>query len=679
MGVPLPLLTPKMSGAYGVRFPIPLQSGTSDKFDEQSKLSEATVQALALIPGNFSANARDLSIDFLKASHGSSRNGFEWLQRLSVEERKVFTASQNFLVSKPRPGPWLKTALIVRQTCQKSLTDFHTHTRLHKATNTKTLTRREREAVTAAIKAVGRCCNSWPPPPIRPHGTPQPSPTQPLVALTPRQPRHHHDSRANYPPSRRMDTSQSNSAYTINDSSVGDDDSLFRKVPGDKYPDNKPRAVCKKCSIEYVAVRNSGIGNLRRHYETCAKFKKRDLVQMMLDRSDGLSTRLPKFEAHVFCDLLSCAIIIHDLPFQFVEYEGIRRIWNYLCDEVPNICRNTAKADVLKMHNREKTKIRSMLEEAHSRICLTTDLWTSITADGYLCLTAHFIDKGWNLQKKVLNFFEMPTPHTGVALAEKILSLLCEWGIEKRIFSLTVDNASSNDVCVVMLKSQLRLRNALVCDGDFFHIRCCAHIINLIVQQGLKEIEKEIEKARESVKYVKGSQVRKIKFLECVKQVSLDDKKGLRQDVPTRWNSTFLMLDSVLYYKNAFCHLQLSDYNYKNCPSEEEWGKIEKIGKFLSMFYEITCIFSGSKYPTSNLYFPKVFVTKVALDQLLCSEDVYMKTMAQKMIEKFEKYWYDFCTILAIAVILDPRYKIAFIEFAYNKAYGQNSEELKHV
>lgn len=406
-----------------------------------------------------------------------------------------------------------------------------------------------------------------------------------------------------------MDTSQSNSAYTINDSSVGDDDvndiieleeeiekglrpveqkaprqrkltsqvwSLFRKVSGDKYSDNKPRAVCKKCSIEYVAVRNSGTGNLRRHYETCAKFKKRDPVQMMLDRSDGLSTRVPKFEAHVFRELLSCAIIMHDLPFQFVEYEGIRRIWNYLCDEVPNICRNTAKADVLKMHNRKKIKIRSMLEEAPSRICLTTDLWTSITTDGYLCLTAHFIDKGWNLQKKVLNFCEMPTPHTGVALAEKILSLLCEWGIEKRIFSLTVDNALSNDVCVVMLKSQLRLKNALVCNGDFFHIRCCAHIINLIVQHGLKEIEKEIEKARESVKYVKGSQVRKRKFLECVKQVSLDDKKGLRQDVPTRWNSTFLMLDSVLYYKNAFRHLHLSDSNYKNCPSEEEWGKNRK-------------------------------------------------------------------------------------------------------
>jgi len=36
------------------------------------------------------------------------------------------------------------------------------------------------------------------------------------------------------------------------------------------------------------------------------------------------------------------------------------------------------------------------------------------------------------------------------------------------------------------------------------------------------------------------------------------------------------MLDSVLYYKNAFRYLQLSDSNDKNCLSEEELGKIEK-------------------------------------------------------------------------------------------------------
>ena len=79
-----------------------------------------------------------------------------------------------------------------------------------------------------------------------------------------------------------------------------------------------------------------------------------------------------------------------------------------------------------------------------------------------------------------------------------------------------------------MLKSQLKIRKALLSNGDYLHMRCCAHIINLIVQDGLKAIEGELYKIRESVKFVKASQGRKQKFLECVNQMSLDRKKGLR-------------------------------------------------------------------------------------------------------------------------------------------------------
>lgn len=41
------------------------------------------------------------------------------------------------------------------------------------------------------------------------------------------------------------------------------------------------------------------------------------------------------------------------------------------------------------------------------------------------------------------------------------------------------------------------------------YIRCCAHIINLIMQDGLKAIDVVVYKIRESTKYVRGSQVRK--------------------------------------------------------------------------------------------------------------------------------------------------------------------------
>ncbi|XP_052290415.1 zinc finger BED domain-containing protein RICESLEEPER 1-like isoform X1 [Citrus sinensis] len=139
------------------------------------------------------------------------------------------------------------------------------------------------------------------------------------------------------------------------------------------------------------------------------------------------------------------------------------------------------------------------------------------------------------------------------------------------------------------------------------------------------------------------------------------------------------MLDCALYYKSAFSHLALSDSNYKYCPSEDEWNKLERINNFLVLFYEITCIFSGSKYPTSNFYFPKVFAAYVTLREYSENGDEYMKDMGKRKLEKFLKYWSDFCTILTIAVILDPRYKLQFVEWAYKKVYGENSKELKNI
>ena len=95
----------------------------------------------------------------------------------------------------------------------------------------------------------------------------------------------------------------------------------------------------------------------------------------------------------------------------------------------------------------------------------------------------------------------MPPSHNVVSLAEKLLLLLKDWGLDKKVMCLTVDNASSNDLCVDMMKVQLKL----LCDGDYFHVRCCAHILNLIVKEGLKDVDDAVFKVRECVKYCKGS------------------------------------------------------------------------------------------------------------------------------------------------------------------------------
>ncbi|XP_023765094.1 zinc finger BED domain-containing protein RICESLEEPER 2-like [Lactuca sativa] len=214
----------------------------------------------------------------------------------------------------------------------------------------------------------------------------------------------------------------------------------------------------------------------------------------------------------------------------------------------------------------------------------------------------------------------------------------------------------------------------LLSEGAYFHVRCCAHILNLIVQDGLKELDDVVIKVRESVKYYKGSQLRKKMFKDSVAYVELQLSKGPKQDVLTQWNSTYMMLESFLYYKKTFIHLQKMDANYSHCPTSEEWGKIERIFKFLQVFYEVTCAFSGSKYPATNLYFTNVLMFRVLLHKEKYSHARFMKNMATRMYAKFEKYWAEFSTVMAIVVVLDPRYKFQMVEWGYEKnksKYGQ--------
>jgi hypothetical protein len=61
--------------------------------------------------------------------------------------------------------------------------------------------------------------------------------------------------------------------------------------------------------------------------------------------------------------------------------------------------------------------------------------------------------------------------------------------------------------------------------------------------------------------------------------MSLDSNKGLRQDVSTRWNSTYLMLASTIHYRRAFVYLEMTNPNNKFCPSAFEWENVNDISR----------------------------------------------------------------------------------------------------
>ncbi|XP_073222521.1 zinc finger BED domain-containing protein RICESLEEPER 2-like [Cicer arietinum] len=144
-------------------------------------------------------------------------------------------------------------------------------------------------------------------------------------------------------------------------------------------------------------------------------------------------------------------------------------------------------------------------------------------------------------------------------MAMKLEEVLREWG-PRNVSTVTVDNASSIDVAVRLLKKKIiKNMNGLLLDVAFFHMRCCAHILNLVVTKGLKDFDSLISSIQNVVRFVRSSQHKNAKFKEYIEFTGIASNKLLCLDVQTRWNSTYLMLEAVVKFKPAFDKLEDED------------------------------------------------------------------------------------------------------------------------
>jgi hypothetical protein len=102
-----------------------------------------------------------------------------------------------------------------------------------------------------------------------------------------------------------------------------------------------------------------------------------------------------------------------------------------------------------------------------------------------MMVTTSFIDENWLLHKKVINFF-LIRGHKGNDIGKNLLKCMAEWGME-RVMTITVDTASASDGGIVYVrKQQNKTPGYTIAKGKCMHMICAAHILNLIVQDGLK-------------------------------------------------------------------------------------------------------------------------------------------------------------------------------------------------
>ena len=149
---------------------------------------------------------------------------------------------------------------------------------------------------------------------------------------------------------------------------------------------------------------------------------------------------------------------------------------------------------------------------------------------GFLCITAHYIDNEWMLNKRIISFKTINIPHRVKNIATLINDEIIDLGISDKIFTITLDNASNNDVAIQRLKRFWQIKED---HAKLFHVRCCAHILNLIVKNGLKQVDGTLEKIRDIAYSISCYQAKHELFFYCCKIVNMK-RKNISLDISTR-------------------------------------------------------------------------------------------------------------------------------------------------
>ncbi|KAM0888938.1 hypothetical protein ACQ4PT_028030 [Festuca glaucescens] len=213
-----------------------------------------------------------------------------------------------------------------------------------------------------------------------------------------------------------------------------------------------------------------------------------------------------------------------------------------------------------------------------------------------------------------------------------------------------VDNASSNDSGIVYLRRHLNKSPSNIAKGKYLHMRCAAHIVNLIVQDGLKEVDLSIQRVRAVVRYIRNGGTRITKFKEIVVEEKVDAKAFLRIDVPTRWNSTFLMLDKYLAEDTEDVEMKLDIF---------AWWKINE-SRFLVLAHlardalaiPISSVASESAFSTSGRILDdfRTSLTPFMLEALVCGQDWLRRTTPIDIQESMEELAVGACVLVLLEV-----------------------------
>lgn len=278
-----------------------------------------------------------------------------------------------------------------------------------------------------------------------------------------------------------------------------------------------------------------------------------------------------------------------------------------------------------------------------------------------ISLTAHY--GADDCKPRVLQISPFEGSHTGQAIGDKLSSLLEDWNIPiSKVHAIVSDNGAN-------VKAGLRL-------ADLPGVGCTIHTLQLVVQKALKgqrTIIDLLSRCRRIAGHFKHSSLANDK-LKIIQQTYNVVQHMIYQDVSTRWDSTYTMIERILEQKRALVAYD-SEYGLPDHLSANEWSLIGKLVAMLEPFQRTTKDFSRAASSISQVI-PFIMILKSELQQVPGSEGIL--TTKEAMCEDLQsRFTYvQSSTLHYVATFLDPRFKDRFLDATTTAAAKDNLEEL---
>ncbi|KAF9664492.1 hypothetical protein SADUNF_Sadunf16G0024400 [Salix dunnii] len=301
--------------------------------------------------------------------------------------------------------------------------------------------------------------------------------------------------------------------------------------------------TCKQCKKKYRAESKRGTSNFLKHLRKCSPSREDKVEQRpsILVETGGSSTSVIQKNSVINQERsrldIAKMIINHGYPLDMVQHEF----------ELHS--KDDVEANVLAICKQEKEKLIKYFDSLSCLLSLTLEVWSSNDKMmTFCCLTVHFIDDGWQLKKKILAFRNLRYNYDMGTVHEFIKSVLAEWRINKNVCFILLDITPLKEHMIGELRSKVSDKAPLI-HGHLFCVSSYAQILSLLVQDGFSEIQSLHYKIRECIEYVNKSSPGRHRFKEEIRNGRLQDKEMPFQDVPARWDTTFLMLERPLEFR----------------------------------------------------------------------------------------------------------------------------------